>query len=70
MLVQINQIHIIVDRSKDQPIKNDEVKSLEKKLLLGCVWFGREIVKREIGEKEFEKREIMRNRVDLMGCLE
>jgi len=32
--VQINQIHIVVDRSKEQPIKNEKVKSLKKKLLI------------------------------------
>jgi len=37
---------------------------------LGCVWSGREIVKREIGERERVRREkYMRNRVDLMCCL-
>jgi len=25
---------------------------------LKCVWFGREVVKREIGGREFERREV------------
>jgi len=33
------------------------LKQTKKKQHLGCVWFRREIVKRERGEKEYEKRE-------------
>ena len=33
------------------------LKQTKKKQHLGCVWFRREIVKRERGEKEYKKRE-------------